>query len=223
LSRKAKKVRDKWRSKKWFSVFSPPYFGEVELATVPTTDPSGILGKTIETTLYDVTKDFSHQNIGIVFQVSGVEGNRADTIFKGHEYARDYLRSLIRRGGSRVDGIFDVVTKEGYKVRLSVIACALRRVNATQSNALRFTMKRVAEEKALNLTFDQFVQEAVLGKLASDIYNEAKRVAPLRHVGIRKSKLIAQPSPPQVEAKAKLESPAEKPEGEKPESMTTMQ
>jgi small subunit ribosomal protein S3Ae len=43
------------------------------------------------------------------------------------------------------------------------------------------------------LTLDQFVQEMVLGKIASDIYNVAKRVAPLRHVGIRKSKLVAQP------------------------------
>jgi ribosomal protein S3AE len=29
----------------------------------------------------------------------------------------------------------------------------------------------------------------VLGKIASDIYNEAKKIAPLRHVGVKKSKL----------------------------------
>jgi len=32
-----------------------------------------------------------------------------------------------------------------------------------------------------------------LGKIASDIYNEAKKIAPLRHVGIRKSKLLSKP------------------------------
>jgi ribosomal protein S3AE len=32
----------------------------------------------------------------------------------------------------------------------------------------------------------------VLGKIASDIYNEAKKIAPLRHVGIRKSKVVTQ-------------------------------
>jgi len=42
------------------------------------------------------------------------------------------------------------------------------------------------------LTIDQFAQEMVLGKIASDIYNEAKKIAPLRHVGIRKSKLVRQ-------------------------------
>jgi small subunit ribosomal protein S3Ae len=55
-------------------------------------------------------------------------------------------------------------------------------------------MNRIVQEKASSLNFDQFVQETVLGKIASDIYNEAKKIAPLRHVGIRKSKLISQPS-----------------------------
>jgi len=55
-------------------------------------------------------------------------------------------------------------------------------------------MQRIAQEKASTLTFDQFVQEMVLQKIASDIYNEAKKIAPLRHVGIRKSKLTLQPT-----------------------------
>jgi len=55
-------------------------------------------------------------------------------------------------------------------------------------------MTKTINEKAAALTLDQFVQEMVLGKIASDIYNESKQVAPLRHVGIRKSKLVAQPA-----------------------------
>ena len=48
-------------------------------------------------------------------------------------------------------------------------------------------------KKPTHYHLDQFVQEMVLGKIASDIYNQAKEVAPLRHVGIRKSKLLAAP------------------------------
>jgi small subunit ribosomal protein S3Ae len=55
-------------------------------------------------------------------------------------------------------------------------------------------MDNIIKEKAANLTFDQFVQELVLGKIASDIYNEAKKISPLRHVGVRKSKLTLQPA-----------------------------
>ena len=128
------------------------------------------------------------------FQVSDVEGKTASTIFKGHEYSRDYLRSLVRRKTTRVDRIIDVTTKDGYKLRLSVSAFSLARINTSQEQGIRAVMKEIVEKKAGELTFDQFVQEAVLGKIASDVYNEAKKVAPLRHVGIRKSKLVSQPS-----------------------------
>jgi small subunit ribosomal protein S3Ae len=53
-------------------------------------------------------------------------------------------------------------------------------------------MDKIIKEKAAALTMDQFAQEIVLGKIASDIYNEAKKIAPLRHVGIRGSKVITQ-------------------------------
>ena len=33
----------------------------------------------------------------------------------------------------------------------------------------------------------------VLGKMGSDVYNEAKKVCPLRHIGVRKSKLLSMP------------------------------
>jgi small subunit ribosomal protein S3Ae len=62
-------------------------------------------------------------------------------------------------------------------------------------------MEKTVHEKADSLSLDQFVQEMVLGKIASDLYNQAKEVAPLRHVGIRKSKLIAQPQAPLQEVK----------------------
>jgi len=192
-SRKGRRVRDKWRAKKWYAVSAPSYFGEVELGSLPVSEDASPVGRTIETTLYDVTKDFSHQNIGITFQVMSIEGGKASTIFKGHEYARDYLRSIVRRGSTRVDDIFEVTTKDGYTIRLSILACTPRRINSTQATSLRHTMEKVAFAKSKELTYDQFVQETVLGKLASDVYNEGKKVVPLRHVGVRKSWLIARP------------------------------
>jgi small subunit ribosomal protein S3Ae len=55
-------------------------------------------------------------------------------------------------------------------------------------------MRQVVEEKAASLSYEQLSHEAVLGKLGSDIYNLAKKIAPLRHVGVRKSRLISIPA-----------------------------
>jgi len=192
VTAKKKRVKDKWRGKDWYTVMSPSYFGNVELGTLPSDQASNLTGRTIDATLYDITNDFAHQYLKMYFQITDVEGKTANTIFRGHEYSRDYLRSLVRRRTTRVDSILNVTTKDGFKVRIAVCAFTLARIRTSQEHAVRAVIKKIVEEKARELSFDQFVQEVVLGKIASDIYNEAKKVSPLRHVGIRKSKLILQ-------------------------------
>jgi small subunit ribosomal protein S3Ae len=197
VSSKTKKVRDKWRGKTWYMVMAPPYFGNTELGAVPSEGTEKLIGRTIDATLYDVTGDFSHQYLKMYFQVNEVDGKTAHTIFKGHEYSRDYLRSLVRRRTTKVDGLFKVNTKDGYTLQVAVSAFTLSRVKTSQEKAIRAIMTKIIKEKATALTMDQFAQEMVLGKIASDIYNEAKKIAPLRHVGIRRSKLVIQMAPQQ--------------------------
>jgi len=189
LSRR-KRVRDKWRGKSWYTVLAPSYFGNVELGAVPAAEPEKLVGRVIDSTLYEVTNDFAHQYLKMRFQIIEVDGKTAHTMFKGHEYSHDYLRSLVRRRTTKVEGIFDVTTKDGYNLLVAVCAFTLSRIKTTQEHAMRAIMEKVIREKASALRLDQLAQEMVLGKIASDIYNEAKKIAPLRHVGVRKSKLL---------------------------------
>jgi len=194
MSKRRGRIKDKWRDKKWYTVMSPPYFGGVELGAIPADDPAKLVGRIIDGTLYDITNDFAHQYLKMYFRVEEVEGKVARTVFKGHEYSRDFLRSLVRRRTTRVDGIFKATTTDAYGLRLAVSVFTLSRIKTTQEHEIRAIMSKIIKEKASALTFDQFVQELVLGKIASDIYNESKKISPLRHVGVRKSKLILQPA-----------------------------
>lgn len=189
MSRK-RRLRDKWRDKSWYTVLAPSYFGNVELGAIPAAEPENMIGRIVDSTLYDVTNDFAHQYLKMHFQITGVEGKTAHTMFKGHEYSHDYTRSLVRRRTTKVEGVFDVTTKDGYKLRVTISAFTLSRIMTSQEQAARAIMRNIVKEKASKLTLDQFAQEMVLGKIASDIYNRAKMIAPLRHVGIRKSKLL---------------------------------
>ena len=192
MSSKTKRVRDKWRSKIWYMVMAPPYFGNVELGAIPADQPEKLIGRVVDSTLYDITNDFSHQYLKMRFQITEIDGKNAKTMFKGHEYSRDYLRSLVRRRTTKVDGLFKITTKDGYSLRVAVSAFTLSRIKTSQEHVLRRIMDKIIKEKAAALTMDQFAQEIVLGKIASDIYNEAKKIAPLRHVGIRGSKVVTQ-------------------------------
>jgi small subunit ribosomal protein S3Ae len=193
LSKATRKVRDKWRLKEWYDVYSPSYFGELVVASIPVEDPGSLIGRVVETTLYDITNDFAHQSIKLYFLIVNSKDHRAETILKSHEYATDYLRSLVRRGSTRMDGIFKVKTKDQFSTRISVVAFTRDRIKASQEHGIRQIMKQIVEERATALTYEQVLHEAVLGKLGSDIYNLAKKIAPLRHVGVRKSKLLSIP------------------------------
>ncbi len=173
-------------------VMAPPYFGNAELGAIPADDPKKLIGRVIDSTLYEITNDFAHQYLKMFFQINEIDGKTAKTIFKGHEYSRDYLRSLVRRRTTKVDAMFNVTTKDGYKIRIAISAFTLSRVKTSQEKVVRGIMDKIIKAKAAALTLDQFAQEIVLGKIASEIYNESKKIAPLRHVGVRKSKLVLQ-------------------------------
>lgn len=93
-----------------------------------------------------------------------------------------------------MDGIFNVTTKDQYSTRISIVAFTRDRIKASQEHGIRQVMKQVVDEKASTLNYDQLAHEAVLGKLGSDVYNLAKKIAPLRHVGVRKSRLLSIPA-----------------------------
>ena len=193
MSKAAKKVRDKWRAKEWYDVYAPAYFGEKKVASIPCSDPTKLIGRVVETTLYDITNDFSHQSQKLYFLAVRVKGTRAETILKGHEYSADYLRSLVRRGSTRIDAIFNVTSRDQYVTRASVVAFTRDRVNANQQHLIRSIMRKTIEEKAATLAYDQLCHEMVLGIFGSEVYNLAKKISPLRHVGVRKSKLLVIP------------------------------
>jgi len=186
------KIKDKWREKKWLTIEAPQSFGGMVLASIPTTDPEKALGRVLEVTLFDLLKQDPQQyTIKLFFQVTKVEEDRALTILKSQEYSRDYLRSLVRRGSSMVSMIRDYTTVDGFKVRVYVIAFTQFRINSSRKWAIREAAHKVVSEKASNMTYDQFSQEVIYGKMASDMLNEARKVTPIRHIGVRKVKLIA--------------------------------
>ena len=187
-------TRDKWRRKEWYDIILPRYFGETKVGETPSDDPEKVEGRVFETTLAAITGDFSQEYMKMYFQVDEIEGHTARTVFKGHEYLRDYLRSLVRRRSTKVDGFFRVYTKDGYRVKVVVTAMTQRRIQTSKEFAIRKVMTAIVLDKAENLTYDQLAHEMVLGKLASDVYNEAKNVCALRHVGVRKSELLAIPN-----------------------------
>jgi len=189
--RKSRKIKDKWKEKKWVSVSAPDSFNNVPLEDIPITDEEKAKGRVIEVTLFDILKgDPSQYQYKLYFQIDKVVGEKATTIFKRYEYAKEYLRSLVRRGSSKINFVIDTKTKDGYVFRIKVIALSHRELNSSRQHALRLIARKIIEKSVPNMTIDEFVQASCYNKINSDIMAATKKIIHLRHVGLEKVKLL---------------------------------
>jgi small subunit ribosomal protein S3Ae len=191
LARRKGRVKDKWREKRWVTVTAPDSFNNVPIAYIPITDDENAVGRVLEVTLYDILKgDPSQHQYKIYFQVNKVDGDKATTIFKRYEYSKEFLRSLVRRGSSKINFVIDIKTKDGYVFRIKVIALTHRQLNTSRKHALRLITRDVINKTIPEMTIEQFVQATCYSKINSDIMAAFKKVIRVRHVGLEKVKLI---------------------------------
>jgi len=222
-AKKGGRVRDKWRDKQWGVVNKPSGFEpQVPVNYVPVTDVEQAKGRTIENTLHDMMKGNPDQSmdqhqIKIFVQIDRIVDGSASTIFKGHEYAKEFLRSLIRRGSSMITFTHDYTTMDGHTFRVAVIAFTQRRVNSSKKHEIRMVAHRTLTEKIPQMTVDQFVQEVTgskgedmpretNSKLGNEVLNEAKKITVIRHIGIKKTKLISTPESRAIEEAKPVEA-----------------
>ncbi len=182
----------------WVPVYAPEAFGKIEVAEIATRDIEKIIGRTVEISLYDITKEIEHQFIKLKLKITKIENNKAYTSFIMHDMTRDYIRSIVRRGTSRVDLITDMQTKDGWTIRIYVIAVTIRRVSSSMKSRIRKVALQALNERVPQLTLDELVREMTLGKLASLVAEKIKKIYPCKKVEIRKSKVIKKEQMQQV-------------------------
>jgi small subunit ribosomal protein S3Ae len=182
------------QQKQWYDVLAPEQFGREELGQTPADESEKVLGRTIETTLGDIRNDASENNTKLTFRISEVATDTAYTEFIKHELTRDYLRSLVRRGSSKVEAYITVLTTDDYRLQIQPVALTTKSADESQEKAIRRTMIDLVEEAASERTFEDLIDSIVEGRLSSAIYNEAKTIYPLRRVEVQKATLEARPA-----------------------------
>ena len=191
MVRKTRKIKDKWKEKRWVTVFAPESFNNIPVAYVPITSDKTAVGRVVEVTLFDILKgDPSQHQYKLFFQINKVTEEKATTVFKRYEYAKEFLRSLIRRGSSRVNFVIDAKTKDGYVFRIKILTLSHRELNTYRKRALRLEAKKQIERIVPQMTIDEFVQAACYGKISSDIMAATKKIIRVRHVGLEKVRLL---------------------------------
>jgi small subunit ribosomal protein S3Ae len=193
------------RGKRWYTVLAPEQFDRAELGETVAAESEQVLGRTIETTLGELTDDAGANNTKLTFKITDVGSDSAYTEFVKHELTRDYLRSLVRRGASKVDANVTVLTTDDYRVQVQPVAFTTKKADRSQEGAIRRIMIDIVEDAAAERDFEGLVDSVVEGRLSSAIYGEAKSVYPLRRVEVQKLTLEARPEEVAAEEEAAVD------------------
>ena len=193
MARKVQRKLDKWKSKTWYNVETPEFMSRANIGVTPAEEPEQLGGRVVETTVGEIANDFTKHNTKLRLEISEVNGDIASTRFLGHEITTDYLRSIVKRQTSRIDANLDVTTKDGYIVRVKPICFTVKRARTSQIKGIREVMNTIVKNRASELNYEQFIEEAIMGKLSANIYRNAKSIYPLRRVEIRKTEVKSVP------------------------------
>ena len=196
-ARRGGRVRDKWRDKQWLILDSPSSFGNFgghHINYLPITDANTAVGRVVENTLYDIKKqDQSDHKTKVFVEIEKIGEGVATTIFKGHEYGKEFLRSLVRRGSSMITHIHNYNTNDGHEFRVEVVTFSQRRINSSKKHELRRVIHELLSEKIPQWDLNNFIQQVTddNSEFHRELHEKARKIASLRHIGIKKTKLVS--------------------------------
>ena len=187
----ARKQRDKWRAKRWYTVRAPrnPWSYRNIGETIAEED-SMLEGRIYEMMQNELDGDFSKMHVKVKFRITHTVGSDAITEFIGHEVAKDHIRRQVRRARSKVDDTVDIVTEDGFYIRLKPLVITHRTAKSSQKQEIRSRAKEIILKVGATSTWVA-IQKAIMdGSLESSIKDAVSAIHPVRTVLLRKTQLI---------------------------------
>ncbi|MBA40656.1 MAG: hypothetical protein CMB17_02060 [Euryarchaeota archaeon] len=186
----ARKQRDKWKSKRWYSIRAPrnPYSFKVIGETL-SENPENVVGRIHEVTQNEMDNDFTKMHIKLRFRVTEVLNQDAITEFIGHEVQRDHFRRQVRRNRGKVDMVIDVVSEDGFYVRFKLVVISPKRIKSSMKTVIRNIVKDRLYKVASTTTWLKLQASLLDGNLENEVKDSCSSIHSVRSVVFHKSEL----------------------------------
>jgi len=187
----ARRQKDKWKAKRWYSIRAPrnPWSFKIIGETIAEEEEM-LVGRPFEIMQNELDGDFTKMHVKIKFRIKEVVGNDAITEFVGHDVMKDFVRRQIRRDRGKIDDTIDVVTEDGFFVRIKPFIVTRSSVKASQKHESRSITRNEVVKFCAQSTWIK-VQKALMdGSLEETVSKAVSKVQPVRAVFFRRSQLI---------------------------------
>ncbi len=187
----ARKQRDKWKSKRWFTIRAPrnPWSFKIIGETIAE-DEEQLIGRHYEIMQNEIDGDFSKMHVKVQFRISAVVGADALTEYIGHEVLKDHIRRQVRRERGKIDDTVDVVTEDGFYIRVKPLMISRHRIKGSQKQQMRTLARDIILKTGATSTWVDMQKASLDGTLESLIKEAASKIQPVREVMIRRTQLM---------------------------------
>ena len=187
--RKSRTV-DKWKKKQWYNIIAPDEFDKKLLGETVAEKPKNLVGRIIKVDLGQLTGQRQKRHISVLFKVKVVEGNNAGCVTLGHKISQGFLNRLVRRRMSKIEVTQTAETADEKRIKVKSIALSVRKLSKKQKTDISKKTREVVEKSVKKKPFVQVSQEIVFGVVASKLFKQLTKIAPLKRVEIIKSRLL---------------------------------
>mmetsp|Transcript_513 Transcript_513/g.1103 ORF Transcript_513/g.1103 Transcript_513/m.1103 type:complete len:258 (-) Transcript_513:469-1242(-) len=204
-----KKAVDPFSKKDWYDVKAPSLFTQRNMGKTLVTRTQGtkiasdgLKGRVFECSLADLNQDEDQAFRKMKLRAEDVQGRNVLTNFWGMDFTTDKLRSLVRKWQTLIEAHTDVVTTDGYRMRLFCIGFTKKRQNQikktcyAQSAQIRMIRKKMTEimvREASTCDMKELVLKFIPESIGKDIEKACAGIYPLSNVYLRKVKILKAP------------------------------
>jgi len=209
--RQKKKVVDPFKRKDWYQIKAPGMFKESLVGRTPVnktlgtkTSRESLMGRVFKVSLGDLNNDEDSSYRNIHLSVEDVQGNEVLTNFHGMSFASHKLKSLVRKWRTLIEAIVELVTTDGYKIRIFVIGFTKRRPNQRKNTAYAKSaqIKQIRKKKifeivkreAADCDLKGLFKKLILETISARVEAETQGIYPLHNVYIHKMKILNKPA-----------------------------
>ncbi|RVD91734.1 40S ribosomal S1 [Tubulinosema ratisbonensis] len=210
-----KKAVDTFAKKEWYTLKVPGAFIKTDAGKTLVNKQSSkalldraLLGRNFEACQGDLNpNDETNSFRKFKFVISQVDGSVAKTEFNGMDLTKDKKKGIIRKWHTLVKTYQDVLTKDGYTLRIFVMGITKRELGQTKKTcyAKRANVKRV-RKVIFNIIENHFsdldllkVMDILQGnKVTQEIEKKSLSIVPLENVFISKVKVVGKPKKEEV-------------------------
>ena len=187
----SQKSVEKWKSKKWFNIYTPKLLGDKIIGEMPALDEKAVIGRLIKVSLSWVTQNPSHSFMNVGLRVGSAEGNAAHTNIDFLESNYSYLHSLVRRHSAAIYTFDSLADKNGKPFVMKLLVVTSSKVESPKKTGIRKTLSEFLKAKAASVSIEELLGEVMEGKLQAECTSKIAKIARIGKLEVRKLELAS--------------------------------